>query len=428
MFRQTLSIVVLIGCVLPVAGCSKTAPPKFRFNAVEWLKQERTHLPDDEHFDSAYKTEIGNILTAMFGTPDQPEFPFLLGDEDPALEIISLENLKLAAGPVPSDRSSRTSGLYREHCARCHGITGDGAGPTAVSLDPYPRDFRLGKFKYKSTPLRQPPTDQDLLKTLRNGIPGTAMPSFGTLPDKELVALIQYVKYLTLRGQFERFMLAEIASLDGAPLIDLSRIRKTENGNGSIGDDVEEFKNQMYELIGEGLQQRIIGRWLDPEQKITEIPPAPLEFDIHHQGHRQLVSYGQTLFSSKANCQQCHGVTGVGDGINTSFDDWTNEWIKSTNYDPNDSQTYQDFLDVGALPPRVIKPRNLRIPVYRGGDHPDDLYLRLANGIEGTPMPASTALDSDEIWALVAYVRSLPYQDSNEPKPPLSVDEREPTR
>ena len=29
--------------------------------------------------------------------------------------------------------------LYREHCAHCHGISGDGVGPTAVFLNPYPR-------------------------------------------------------------------------------------------------------------------------------------------------------------------------------------------------------------------------------------------------------------------------------------------------
>ena len=50
------------------------------------------------------------------------------------------------------------------------------------------------------------------------------------------------------------------------------------------------------------------------------------------------------------------------------------------------------------------------MPVFRGGKHPDDVYLRIANGIEGTPMPSSAALTSDEIWALVAYVQALPYE------------------
>ena len=81
--------------------------------------------------------------------------------------------------------------------------------------------------------------------------------------------------------------------------------------------------------------------------------------------------------------------------------------------DPFEAETDADFIAAGALPPRPIQPRNLTLPVYRGGDHPDDIYLRLINGIEGTPMPASGAMSSDEIWKIVAYVRSLPFEDSD---------------
>ena len=69
-------------------------------------------------------------------------------------------------------------------------------------------------------------------------------------------------------------------------------------------------------------------------------------------------------------------------------------------------------------------PRNLRLPVYRGGDHPSDIYLRIANGIEGTPMPSSNILTSDEKWKLVAYVRSLPYENPGL-KPELPVNDKE---
>ena len=52
-----------------MAGCEKSEPPVFRFNAVEWVKQEKTHLGEGEHFPEEYKTEIGTIMTALFGTP-----------------------------------------------------------------------------------------------------------------------------------------------------------------------------------------------------------------------------------------------------------------------------------------------------------------------------------------------------------------------
>ena len=86
---------------------------------------------------------IANILDAMFGTPDEP---FALPETG-----LDLRKLKMAAGPVWSDRAGGKHGLYRRHCAHCHGITGDGHGPTAPILNPYPRDYRPGMFKFKST-------------------------------------------------------------------------------------------------------------------------------------------------------------------------------------------------------------------------------------------------------------------------------------
>ena len=58
-------------------------------------------------------------------------------------------------------------------------------------------------FKYTSTSVGAKPTRDDLKRTLRRGIPGTAMPSFDTLPQEEIEALIEYVQYLSLRGQTE---------------------------------------------------------------------------------------------------------------------------------------------------------------------------------------------------------------------------------
>ena len=142
----------MLACLVSVVGCTETPPPEFRFNAVEWRKQERKVFDEGEHFDQRCIVEIGTILTALFGTPDKPAFPFFEGEDDPAHDILSLENLEMAAGAVKSDKEGVPHGLYREHCAHCHGITGDGAGPTAAILNPYPRDFRLGKFKFKSTP------------------------------------------------------------------------------------------------------------------------------------------------------------------------------------------------------------------------------------------------------------------------------------
>src|SRR4029079_15094507 len=144
-------------------------------------------------------------MQALFGTPDEPAFPAIEGVEPG--KIVTVSRLKLAAGPVGSDEKGASQGLYREHCAHCHGITGDGAGPTAAFLNPYPRDYRKGQFKFKSTPVGQKPTHADLKKIVLEGIPGTAQPSFKLLPELEVEALIEYVKYLSIRGEVERELL-----------------------------------------------------------------------------------------------------------------------------------------------------------------------------------------------------------------------------
>lgn len=407
-FRNLLLVALF---AVGLTGCEKAPAPEFRLNRVKMLEQERSLLPDGEHFDESYHTEISSILTALFGTPDEPEFPFLTGEEDPAHDIVSLENLKMAAGPVLSDREGGHGGLYREHCAHCHGVTGGGAGPTASILNPYPRDFRLGKFKFKSTPLRKAPTDHDLENILIKGIPGTAMPSFRTLPPEEIDALVDYVKYLTIRGEFERYLISEVGSLDGRSIIDYSLIMAAD-GEEVSEDDREEFEEQIYAIIGDGLLDAVLDRWHDREDSVSEVPPAPVSFAQGHPQHIELVKQGQELFFSKGNCLQCHGETAAGDGQLNNYDDWTNDWFNAPGIDKFEPATYQEFIDAGALPPRTIRPRNLHLAVYRGGDQPNDLYLRLANGIEGSPMPASSSLTSDEIWAMVAYVKSLPFQES----------------
>jgi mono/diheme cytochrome c family protein len=60
---------------------------------------------------------------------------------------------------------------------------------------PRPRDFSSGIFKYKSTAAGEPPTDTDLVRTVRDGLPASAMPYFaGLLSTDELAAVVQQVK------------------------------------------------------------------------------------------------------------------------------------------------------------------------------------------------------------------------------------------
>lgn len=84
-----------------------------------------------------------------------------------------------------------TYGLY---CVGCHGEQGDGVGPAARFLDPKPRDFRVGRLKFASVESGQPPRDEDYLRTITEGLQGTAMPGFPLLSNTEKEALVAYVR------------------------------------------------------------------------------------------------------------------------------------------------------------------------------------------------------------------------------------------
>lgn len=93
--------------------------------------------------------------------------------------------------------------VYEHRCAGCHGAKGDGWGPAATFFNFQPRDFRLGVFKFRSTPSGSLPTDGDLLRTLTNGVRGTAMPTWHELPFKERLAVIHYIKTFSDRWKQE---------------------------------------------------------------------------------------------------------------------------------------------------------------------------------------------------------------------------------
>ena len=115
--------------------------------------------------------------------------------------------------------------IYDRKCAGCHGIEGDGQGPGTSSAYPPPRDFRTWIFKYKSTPADYPPTDKDLLRIIKKGIPGTAMPGFeGILKDEEVKSVIQYMK------KFSMFEIEEekipVVKVDGIPKLETSAVER----------------------------------------------------------------------------------------------------------------------------------------------------------------------------------------------------------
>src|SRR5687767_7295994 len=61
--------------------------------------------------------------------------------------------------------------VYTRKCAQCHGDDGKGTGPAAERVFPRPRDFTSGVYKIRTTPSGTIPTDDDLFRSVTNGLP-----------------------------------------------------------------------------------------------------------------------------------------------------------------------------------------------------------------------------------------------------------------
>ena len=113
--------------------------------------------------------------------------------------------MALASPPRPLDeaRISRGQRVYQRFCFSCHGEEGDGHGYSAQWLDPRPRDFTRAVFKCRSTPNGTLPIDDDLLRTLNEGLYHTNMPSWAVLGESNLRDVIEYLKTFSPRWKEE---------------------------------------------------------------------------------------------------------------------------------------------------------------------------------------------------------------------------------
>ena len=83
---------------------------------------------------------------------------------------------------------------YTTFCVMCHGETGDGKGAMASALDPGPRDFTTGDFKYGGT-------DQDIFDVISNGAASKGgsplMAAWGAvISEEDRWAIVKYVRTL----------------------------------------------------------------------------------------------------------------------------------------------------------------------------------------------------------------------------------------
>jgi DMSO reductase family type II enzyme heme b subunit len=184
-------------------------------------------------------------------------------------------------GDAVAQEAARGLELYTTNCAACHGDKGDGNGPAARFLFPRPRNFGEAKFRLVSTSAAVP-SDDDLQRVIRNGMPGSAMFAFGHLGDADIQALV---------GQVRRFIRAGFES----------RLRQAAADRGDEIDATE--LNETIERM----------------TKLGEPVPVPESFP---EATKESIARGVELYrSAKASCAACHGQEGKGDGQQAQLND-----------------------------------------------------------------------------------------------------------
>ncbi len=399
------------------AGCRKPSAEQ-SWHEPNYLFAEVMEISQQEEMDKPL-AEARALLTEWFGTIDNPKIPEVLNDSE-FEDLFSFENVKLAAGE-PSK-----PGLYvKRQCASCHGPTGQGRGPVAASQDPYPRDFRAGVFKFKTSPRSAKPLKEDIEHVLRKGLSGSQMPVFSDLSDQEIKALVDYVVFLSVRGEFERKLLQNAAiESPGESIYDVALLGNNTPDAKKALEDQRTNASDMLTAIAE--------RWIHAPDAVEEYPPP--EFPLYGSASedqqvalQESIAKGKELFVKETSaCSKCHGVNA--DGVSTQlpdYDDWTKEWTTKIELSPIDLNELSPLMARGGMKPQALKPRNIVEGHLRGGREPSDIYRRIRYGIAGSPMPAANIVTSrdepglteDDVWHLVNYVLSI----AQVPPPPKPV-------
>lgn len=314
--RVGIRTIGLILLVWMVAGCENAREPRWT------LSDETRTLP------VALQEKIEAELTRACGTAKHPR---LLGDNR-----------------VPAARLECGAVLFHQLCASCHGTTGDGNTKAAEFLSPVPRNFRQG-FKFISTPYGSKPVPDDLRRTIRDGCPGTGMPSFDWLSDEDISDLVTHVIVLAQRGELEQQLTIEA-----------------------------DFEEELAPETVREIEERIASNWKQAEQHIV----APISPLVPYSD--ESVARGREAFMTEATgCYRCHGPDGRG-------------------------YTVPDPTRPPDAPP--IRAPDLTSGMLAGGNRPIDLYRRIYAGINTTPMP-SYALRLENrpqmVWDLVNFVQFL---------------------
>jgi mono/diheme cytochrome c family protein len=355
---------ILAFCVLTICGCSRAPIPEYV------VSEEVSALPE------LHRDQIVAFARQHFGTPLNPRLAAPADDEEVVVDEEGEGDESTAVDETEPnltdlvDRRQLAHGaeVYRSRCAGCHGVSGDGNGEAAAYLQPKPRDYRKGIFKFTSTPYGLKPTRADLVRTIRRGAKGTSMPAFPWMTDEDVEAVVDYVISLSQRGEFENLAV-------------------------TLSEDYEEDEEiDSLDLVD--ALATIQSRWQGAEevavQPISSPPPYADESIIA----------GRQAFLSKG-CSKCHGEDGKGQT------EWlSHEFLGKQESLPESERTEINYDAWGNPAPAA----NITAGMLHGGRRQLDIYRRIFTGINGTPMPSfgqTLATEPETIWNMVHYVQSI---------------------
>lgn len=382
---------LLLGCVAALSGCGQPPPASFALN---------DKVGGDLISDASKKLEA--TLAENFGTPNNlvawQQLPIDYGEAHPG-------------APAGSPRSHagwrlvEGRNLYMQHCVHCHGTAGDGAGPTAKFLNPRPRDYRQGVFKFKSTQGALKPSRADLVHILEQGIPGTYMPSFVLLGDEQLNLLADYVRWLSSRGEVEIKLRQQLAALGASDKEVRQQVTKEKKRSAVVAEVMKSVDEEWAGMLAQAAGD-VSESWTTGEDPASVIVPKTKR----SVPTKDSLARGRDIFlGDKTKCADCHGPAGRGDGPQTE------KFQAIPNTTPEQKYETPGLHDIWG---HEQQPRNLTRGVYRGGRRPVDIFRRVHSGINGTQMPGfSTALSEEQMWDLVNYVLSIPFEGTASPYP-----------
>lgn len=236
--------------------------------------------------------------------------------------------------------------LYAVQCAVCHGTTGGGDGPGAAALNPKPRNFTSGEWRFGGGPAR-------VFKTITEGSPGTSMASFSNLSVEERFALAHFVRAFGPKPWPEDRP-EDLAALgmDQGP----GTLRQGSGQARDQGPEEPKYKVPVSFAIEQMAQPRVA------LADVSNIPSG-----------REAADLGGKLYQS--HCVSCHGLNGKG-GIP----------VKQISVNP------AVYLETKALSLTQSQKEFIQV---------------VSQGLPGSGKPGIAGFTDEEWQALYQYVQSL---------------------